>query len=108
MTIKSGLDNSLVPVKAKISSLWAAAELCNLYGDVVGFYTPGALQRMLDGKMGFWPATPALLLGVAVVMSTPALMVALTLLLKPAVSRWLNIVLGLAHTTLMLVTMPAA
>jgi hypothetical protein len=105
MRAKSALDNPVVPVKAKISALWAAVELCYLYGDVIGFHTPGALQRILDGKMGFWPITPVLLLGVAIVQSIPAIMVASTLLLWPALSRWLNVLLGAAYTALMLYTM---
>jgi hypothetical protein len=55
--------------------------------------------------MGPWPVTPTLLLGVAILMSTPAVMVALTVLLKPVANRWLNVVMGAAYTTLILFTM---
>jgi hypothetical protein len=99
------LEDFSVPVKAKISALWASAMFCYIYGDLVGFYVPGGLQRIMDGKFGLGPVTPILLLGFAVVMSLPAVMVALTLLLKPAASRWLNVIMGLAETALMLYTM---
>jgi hypothetical protein len=92
-------------VKARISVLWGSATLLYIYGDVIGFYSPGGLQRMLDGKMGPWPVTPNLLLGVAIMMSAPAVMVALTVLLKPVASRWLNVVMGAAYTAIMLFTM---
>jgi hypothetical protein len=78
---------------------------CYIYGDLIGFYIPGGLQRIMDGKFGFGPVTPILLLGFAVVMSAPAIMVALTLLLKPGAGRWLNVIMGLAETALMLYTM---
>ena len=60
---------------------------------------------MLDGKMGPWPVTPTLLLGVAILMSAPAVMVALTVLLKPVLNRWLNVVMGAAYTAIMPFTM---
>jgi len=63
---------------------------------------------MLDGNMGAWPVTPILLLGVAILMSAPAVMVALTVLLKPVASRWLNVVMGAAYTAIMLFTMIGA
>ena len=99
------LDDSVGSIKVRISALWVAATLCYLYGDVIAFYVPGGLQKMLDGKMGPWAATPSVLLGVAVLMSAPALMVALTFLLKPVASRWLNIAMGSAYSALMLFTM---
>jgi hypothetical protein len=77
----SALDDSAVSIKARISLLWVSATLCYLYGDVIGFYSPGGLQRILDGKLGDWTVTPTWLLGVAVLMSMPAVMVALTVLL---------------------------
>ena len=41
-------------------------------------------------------------------MSIPSVMVFLTLVLKPAVSRWSNIALGSVYTVVMLITLPAA
>jgi Family of unknown function (DUF6326) len=104
----NALDDSAVSIKARIALLWGSATLLYLYGDVIAFYSPGGLQRMLDGKMGPWPVTPVLLLGVAILMSTPAVMVALTVVLKPVASRWLNVVMGAAYTAIMLFTMIGA
>ena len=47
------LDDSAMSIKARISVLWVSATLLYLYGDVIAFYVPGGLQRMLDGKWGF-------------------------------------------------------
>jgi hypothetical protein len=104
----NALDDSAMSIRARISALWVSATLLYLYGDVIAFYVPGGLQRMLDGKMGDWTVTPTLLLGVAVVMSSPAVMPALTVLLKPVASRWLNVVMGSAYTAVMLFTMIGA
>jgi hypothetical protein len=99
------LDDSAMSIKARIVVLWVSATLLYLYGDVIGFYVPGGLERIIDGKLGDWTVTPTWLLGVAVVMSTPAVMAALTVLLKPVASRWLNVVMGSLYTALILFTM---
>jgi hypothetical protein len=99
------LDDSAMSIKTRIVVLWVSATLLYLYGDVIGFYVPGGLERIIDGKLGDWTVTPTWLLGVAVVMSTPAVMAALTVLLKPVASRWLNVVMGSLYTALILFTM---
>ena len=102
------LDDVKIHVKAKISALWASATLSYLYGDVIGFYSPGGLQKMMDGKMGSWQTTQGLLLGVSVVMAFPAVMVVLSLILRAPLSRWLNVAVGLVYTVIMLGTMVGA
>jgi hypothetical protein len=83
--------------------------LCYLYGDYFGLYVPGSLQSILDGKMGpLGATTQGVLLFTSAMMAIPSLMVALSLLLKPALSRWMNIVFGLVYTAIILMTMPGA
>ncbi len=103
------LEDVKINVKMKISGLWVAVMLCYLYGDIVRLYEPGALEEMLAGRMGpLGPTTQGLLLGVAMFMAIPALMVFLSLVLNPKANRWANIILGLVFTVVMLITMPGA
>ena len=99
------LDDLKLHVKTRLSALWVSVTLCYLYGDVIGNYNPGQLQMMMDGKMGTWEITRGLLLGIAIVMSIPAIMVILTLILKSTASRLLNIIMGILFTLIMLDTM---
>lgn len=93
----------------KLSALWVSVTLCYLYGDYLGLFRPGALQSMLEGQMGpLGPTTQGVLLGVAVMMVIPCLMVALSLLLPTLIARWSNIVFGLFFTVIMAVSMPGA
>jgi hypothetical protein len=46
------LENPTVHVKAKISALWASVMFCYAYGDLIAFYVPGGLQKIMTGKMG--------------------------------------------------------
>lgn len=103
------LNDAKLPVELKLSALWASLMLCYIYGDYFGLYKPGKLQGMLDGKMGsLGPITQEVLLGTAILMAMPALMVCLSVLLKTSVNRWVNIVLGSIYAVIMLITMPGA
>lgn len=103
------LDDIRIHVKFKLTALWTTLMFCYIYGDYFGLYKPGKLQRMLDGRMGpLGPTTQGVLLGTAILMAIPALMVFLSLALKPSPNRWLNIILGVIYTVIMLITMPGA
>ena len=103
------LDDIRIHVKVKISALWVSVMLCYIYGDYFGLYKPGELQRMLEGTMGpLGPTTQGALLGTAILMAIPSVMVFLSLALKPDPNRWVNIILGVIYTVIMLITMPGA
>ncbi|MGH8075736.1 MAG: DUF6326 family protein [Lysobacter sp.] len=103
------LEDAKIPVKIKLSALWASVMFCYVYGDYFGLYKPGSLQEMLDGIMGpLGRTTQGVLLVTSVLMAIPSLMVFLSLALKANVSRWLNIVFGVVYTIVMLITMPGA
>ena len=57
-----------LPVRLKLSALWASLTFCYLYGDYFGLYKPGKLQHMLDGAGPMGPATQGSLLFVAITM----------------------------------------
>ncbi len=103
------LDDIKIHVKVKISALWVSLMLCYIYGDYFGLYKPGTLQSMLDGKMGpLGPTTQGVLLGTSVLMAIPAVMVFLSLVLRPNPNRWMNMIFGVIYTVIMLITMPGA
>ena len=102
----AALDDITVNVKVKLSALWASVMFCYVYADYFGLYVPGALQRMLEGKMGpLGPTTQGVLVGTSVMMAVPSVMVFLSLVLKPNVNRWANMVLGSMYTVIILITM---
>jgi len=103
------LEDIKVPTRLKLSALWASLMFCYIYGDYFGLYQPGNLRDMLNGQMGpLGPTTQGVLLGTAALMALPSLMVFLSLALPVALSRWFNIVLGVAYTVIILVSMPGA
>jgi hypothetical protein len=105
----AALEDTQVNVRFKLSGLWASLTLCYLYGDYFGLFPPGALQSMLDGRMGpLGPTTQGVLLGTSVLLAVPCVMVALPLFLTPRVNRVANIVLGVIYTLVMAISMPGA
>lgn len=100
------LDDFKIHVKMKLSALWASVMFCYIYADYFGLYVPGALQRILAGKMGpLGPVTQMVLLGTSAMLAIPSVMIFLSLVLKPNVNRRLNIVLGVIYTVIILMTM---
>jgi uncharacterized membrane protein len=53
--------------------------------------------RTLQTKVGPFPVTQALLLGGSVYMAIPCVMVFVSLILKPKVNRWTNIIIGVFY-----------
>lgn len=91
--------------KFKIAALWVSTMFCYLYGDIFEFFRPGMLAALLAGRTPVGPTTQGALLAFAAMMAIPSLAVSLTLVLKPAISRAMNIVLGAAYTLIIIVTM---
>src|SRR5437588_7026707 len=102
----TALDDIKIHVKMKISALWMSVMFCYIYADYFGLYVPGALQSMLQGKMGpLGPTTQGILLGTSVMMAIPSVMIFLSVALTPRICRWLNIIFGAAYTAIILITM---
>lgn len=100
------LVDTPVPIKQKLAALWASVMFCYIYADYFGLYIPGKLQGMLEGRMGpLGRTTQGVLLGTSIVMAIPSLMIFLSVALKPRPNRWVNIVVGLLYTLIILITM---
>jgi phosphoglycerol transferase MdoB-like AlkP superfamily enzyme len=98
----SQLSEMKVHVKLRLVTLWAATMFCYVYCDYFELYVPGKLDSMLQGRMGpLGQVTQQVLLGTSVLMIVPSLMVFLSLALPARHSRWLNIVVGLLYTALL-------
>ena len=88
----------LEDVRMKLSALWASMMLLYIYADILSLFRPGQVEEMIDGRMGPFPVTQGSLLTASILMIIPAVMVFLSLTLKPKASRWANIALGSLYT----------
>ncbi|MEC8327174.1 MAG: DUF6326 family protein [Pseudoalteromonas spongiae] len=88
----SGLVNDTINVKLKLAALWAAVMFCYVYGDYIEVYVPGVMSNAMAVSANS-EGLQAKFFAVAFLMSIPSLMVFLSLVLKPTVNRWLNIII---------------
>ncbi|MET3130171.1 hypothetical protein AAKU55_000424 [Oxalobacteraceae bacterium GrIS 1.11] len=101
--MKSELQDTRIDVKVKLAGLWAATMFCYLYGDYFELYVPGKLGSMLDGKMlPLGPVTQAILVGTSSMMAIQGVMVFLSLVMKPAFNKWVNLLFGLVFASIVL------
>ncbi|MFZ5746248.1 MAG: DUF6326 family protein [Pseudomonadota bacterium] len=94
-----------IPVRVKLAALWATLMSLYIYNDYFKLYRPGAIGSMAAGRMGpLGPATDGVLIGVSALLAVPALMIALSVLLPPVVSRWLSAIVAVAYTAVEVLT----
>jgi hypothetical protein len=90
----STLQDEKLGVRVKISALWVAALFLFAYGDIFGLLKPGQIQDVMGGEVGGFAITQGFLLATSIYIAIASAMVFLTLVLKPSISRWTNIVLA--------------
>ena len=96
-----GFEDVRINVKMKISALWVTLMLFYIYADILGFYSPGVIDKVLLGEIGGVQITEGFLLVMAVWMAVPSVMVVLSLTLKPKANRLVNIIAGLVSVAVL-------
>jgi len=97
------MEDVKINVKIKLSALWVAVMLCYIYGDLFASYKPGFIEEVIAGEVPL--GSQISLVGVAILMAIPAIMVFLSLILKSKANRWLNIILSIIYAGIMLFSM---
>lgn len=99
------LEDVKINVKMKLSALWVTVMFCYLYADVKGLYLPGFIEEIIAGEVLGMRITQVWLLGSSILMAIPAVMIFLSLILKPKANRRANIILGIVYTGVILITL---
>ena len=89
------LEDVKINVKIKLSALWITLMLFYIYADIVGFYSPGNIEKVVSGEIGGIQITEGFLFVMAIWMAIPSVMVFLSLTLKAIANRWVNIIIGI-------------
>ena len=97
MTPETKYEPSNVNVRTKISALWTAMLFVFAYVDIFSLYRPDFRAELEAGEIGGFTVNQAFLLGTTVYAVIPSLMVFGALVLRPAVNRVANIVLGILY-----------
>jgi hypothetical protein len=91
-------QNIEVDIKIKLAGLWTTLMFCYIYGDYFELYTPDKVNGLISGDNML--DTPVKLFIATCVMLVPSLMIFLSLMLRPTINRWLNIIFGIVYTTI--------
>ncbi|MEP7186602.1 MAG: DUF6326 family protein [Rhodanobacter sp.] len=81
---------------------------CYIYGDFIGLYRTGEIKGMLGGEGLLGPTSQSSLLDVAMLIAVPAVMIFLSLALPSRLTRWLNLLVGVSLTAIVLMTIPGS
>ncbi len=100
MKTANNLEDIMVNVKLKLSALWVSVTLCYLYCDYFELYVPEKVEGLINGENLL--NSPTKLFAASFLLAIPAVMVFLSIILKPTINKWLNIVVGLLFTTMMI------
>jgi len=100
MSHTNKLEDLKVNVKIKLAVLWTSVMFCYIYEDYFELYVPKKIERIISGE-GLLN-TPMKLFAASWVLIIPALMISLSILLRPKLSRLFNIIFGTLYTSLML------
>ena len=94
------LENPKINIKIKLSALWTSVLFCYVYGDYFQLYVPEKVESLITGENNL--DSPTKLLIASLVLAIPAIMIALSIFLKPKINRILNIIFGTIFTLMML------
>ena len=68
-----------------------------IYADYFRLMTPGKLEKMMQLQTPMGPTSPGLLMLFSVILIIPALMIFLSVFLKPPINKWLNILMAFLY-----------
>jgi hypothetical protein len=89
----SGKITTRRDTKVLLSTLWIVVMINMLTADILSLFIPGIFDEMLAFAGG--TPIPVLMLGSAVIMELSIAMIFLSRVLRHAVNRWANIVVGI-------------
>jgi hypothetical protein len=98
----------MVDTRIILSGLWVAVTLIYLLGDVYRIMFGDFIKMGGDfaGKMGGMQVTQGMMLGIAIFMVIPIVMVFLSLTLNYPVNRWANIIVAIIFFVFVLIQLP--
>jgi Family of unknown function (DUF6326) len=94
------LEDFKINVKIKLSALWTSVMFCYIYGDYFELYVPSKTQGLVNGINIL--DSPMKLFAASILLAIPALMIFISVALKPTINRRLNIIFGIFFTALMM------
>lgn len=87
----STLEDQRMPVRARLAAAWTSFVFLYAYVDILGFYTPGTVQDILDGRVYEFDLSQAFSISALTLVAVPIFMVMLSMTLPARASRTTNL-----------------
>ncbi len=104
MSTNKILQNEQVNVKILLSALWIAVMFIYVYADIKTLFQPEVPEQIISGVVAGMTINQSFLFAAAILMSIPAIMIILSLILRPNINRWVNIVVSFLLIILIIIT----
>jgi hypothetical protein len=93
-TTPTRLESPTIPVQAKLAAAWTSFMFLYVYVDILNFYKPGVVDGILNGFIWRFDISSTLLTIFLISVSTPAVMVVLSMSLPARANRVTNLVVA--------------
>ncbi|MEV0949435.1 DUF6326 family protein [Promicromonospora sp. NPDC050249] len=93
----STLEDQPIPVRAKLAAAWTSFMFLYAYVDILGFFTPGIVEDILDGKVFEFDLSQTFSTTALTLMAIPIFMVVLSMTLPARANRVTNLVVALLY-----------
>ncbi len=91
---RRALDESRLPVRAKLAAAWTSFMFLYAYVDILNFYKPGVVDDILAGIVHEFETGPTFVATALTLLAIPSLMIALSATLPARVNRTVNLVVA--------------
>jgi hypothetical protein len=81
-----------IDTKVLLSTLWIVVMINMAYADILGLFIPGTLEEVAKTSVSTGTTIPQLMLGGAIMLEIPIVMILLSRVLKFKANRWANII----------------
>ena len=91
------LDDQPVPVRAALAAAWTSFMFLYAYVDILNFFTPGVVADILAGRVFEFDLSQTFSTAALALVSVPALMVVLSVVLPAGAARVTNLVVAVLY-----------
>lgn len=88
------LDDRRIPAKITLVAAWTSFMFLYAYVDILGFYTPGIVQDILDGKVYEFDLSQTFSVSALTLVAVPIFMIVLSATLPARANRITNLVVA--------------
>jgi Family of unknown function (DUF6326) len=88
------LEDQRIPVRAKLAAAWTSFMFLYAYVDILGFYTPGTIEDILDNKVFEFDLSQTFSTTALTLVAIPIFMVVLSMTLPARMNRITNLIVA--------------